>query len=282
MTVAIPMALLLALPPIALLVARVTPRRVQRFLRRFDVPVTEATRWWAKTYLSRTARVRVAGALAGIAVAYAAPNVALVGSFITSAWFAPVAGYLAGAVAGEVFTPRLPIPDGAARRRAVARPRTLERYVPNPVVRALWVWPAAATAVVAVGLMFSDGAQPLPMTRLAAMIVAAALFLSAVRWATQTVVARPQPAVADAALMHADEAVRTASLHKAYAAATALGTLTVAEAVLTLRASIAVSGVRHVLTVIALVVAAGGLAVWMRSGRPRRGLAAGHEDGRAG
>lgn len=278
MTVAIPMALLLALPPIALLLARVTPRRVQRFLRRFNVPPTDATRQWAKTYLSRTARIRVGGALAGIAVAYATPGAAGVGSYITNPWLAPAVGYLTGAVVGELFTPRLPAPDGAARRRAVTRPRTLKRYVPNQVMRALWIWPAAAAAVAA-GSAVVDGADALPMTRVVAMVVVASIFLSGVRWVAQTVVARPQPAVADAALVRADEAVRTASLYKTFAAATALGTLTFAETLLTVSASVAVSGVRQALNFTALVVSVGGLAGWMRSGGPRRGLAARNEHG---
>ena len=217
---------------IALWLNRVTPRRVSRFAQRFDLPEDEITTPGIRHYLTRAARWRVGGALVGFLVGSLLPFV--VPGLPTDSLVTALVGYLAGAVIGETFAPRLPDATAAPRRRAVMAERRLADYVPARSMRAIWLPPALAAVVLIAGALlpwhrtYATTGTLLRDVAIELVVVVALLVGAAI--GQRRVLERPQPATSEVSALQLDDALRAASLQSLAGAGTALGLLVLSKA----------------------------------------------------
>lgn len=216
----------------ALVLNRVTPKRISRFAHRFDLPENEITMAGIRSYLTRAARWRVGGALAGfaggIALSFVVPR------FSMDSLMTALVGYLAGAIIGETFSPRLPDASAAPRRRAIVAERRLADYVPARSMRAIWLPPALAAAVLVAGALLpwhrEYAMTGLHLRNVAIELAVIVVLLVAATIGQRRVLDRPQPASSEVSALQLDDALRASSLQALAGAGTALGLLALGNA----------------------------------------------------
>lgn len=211
---------------------RVTPRRISRFARRFDLPQDESTAAGIRDYLKRAARWRLAAALLCYTAAHTMPL--FIANFPGNTLAAALVGYLVGAIIGESFAPRLPDASAEPRRRAIAVERRLADYVPLGLMRRLWLAPAVTVAVLAAGAVLpwhrDHGLTGWHLRNVAVELAAVVVLLVAAAVGQRRVLERPQPASSDMPSLRLDDALRAASLQALAGAGTALGFLVLGDA----------------------------------------------------
>jgi hypothetical protein len=188
--------------------------RVDAWARARGVPLTAETRPWITARLQRARRWRSVGAALGWLTAYVElwiTRSAYETTSLVNAWTI-VGGYLAGALAAELFTARSAPPSGAAD----LTPRRVDDYLP---VGARW-WARGLvvfSALVAAGLAVADPPVSAFTTDGAVLPQRVFVFgvvglLAAVEVLPRVVVRRRQP-FHSGDLLLADDALRSWSAH---------------------------------------------------------------------
>lgn len=221
------------------------PGRVERWGRDHGVDLTAESRPVVARYL-RTARVYrtwggVGGALLPSLIEYIVSGRVQVLGFGTDGDSAPLGfgtifvGYLAGALAAEVSHVR---PVDRARRVASLARRELSDYLPRRAVLAQRGLAAAAGAgFLAIGFVpYGDAVSNPGTAGLAGAAVAMLAFAAGLEWIERWLVQRPQP-YTTAALIAADDAIRTQSIRAVAGAGLALLLLAACGAALALQGS---------------------------------------------
>jgi hypothetical protein len=191
-------------------------RFLDRWKRVYGIELTEANRPMIVTYLRRTKRIRTVGALAGLVTSVLVvflTNGAQSNSFFGNGLFLAVVGYLVGTVGAEAVVPRPPRGD---IRTASLVPRTLQDYLPGYAVLALRTAPIVSVALVPV-FFFVQGRTDTPSSNIgelgfAVTSVLVLLMAVGIEAMQRMIVHRPQPALPPD-LLHADDAIRSASVH---------------------------------------------------------------------
>jgi hypothetical protein len=191
------------------------PARAQEWAAVQGLPLDDGNEAMVASYLRRSRRWRMAGALAGM-VAGVAASTSGETSLLPLALL--VTGYLAGVLAGELATRH---EVRGSRRRASLSPRRLEEYVP-PVGLEWMGWSAAGTVAAAVAFVAlprrDSSVQPAGVL---AAAVAAVVFALGTRALAQRLLQRSQPMGSPAALA-ADDAIRSSGVRAVVAAGTAI------------------------------------------------------------
>lgn len=243
-------ALLLGVPLAAIVVLALKARGSQpeAFAAAHGIRLTEASRSLVATYLERSWRWRVTGALLGAVIPFGTrvPGLEMLG------------GYLVGALAAELTHSRL---RPATQPAASLTPRSLTDYLAPGILRAL-----RATALLAVALVPLYGLLPrrVPVTDRAQLLVASGLVVITyvvVEVALRLIVRRPQPAVGPA-LVSADDAIRSASIHATAGSGLAIALLLVGAEWWVFGSGTDVQLVRWVAPVLSLAALVAGFGAW--------------------
>jgi hypothetical protein len=218
---------------------------VDRWARERGLALTPENRATVARYLRRARVYRTWGGVAGAVlpslIEYAVSGRVQVLGFGTDGDSAPLGfgsifvGYLVGALCAELSLPR---PAHGARRAASLSPRELEAYLPRRVI----VAQRLASAALAVGLIVL-GVVPYPessstpsVLSLALGAVVALAFGAGLEAVERWLVRRPQPFTSPA-LVTADDAIRSQSIHAVAGAGLALLLLMLCGVALGLQAS---------------------------------------------
>ena len=191
-------------------------RFLDRWTRVYGIELSEANRPMIVTYLRRTKRIRTVGALAGLVTSVLVvflTNGAQSNSFFGNGLFLAVVGYLVGTVVAESVVPR---PPRGHIRTASLVPRTLQDYLPGYAVRVLRAVPIVSAALIPI-FLFVQGRTRTPNSNIgelgfAVTSVVVLLMAVGIKAMQRNIVHRPQPALPPD-LLHADDAIRSASVH---------------------------------------------------------------------
>lgn len=257
---------------VPIIVVGVIARSAGRRGRRWDpdawaasmgVTLTSGNQALVQSYLVRTRRLRLLGAVGG----FIAPHVyaAVLGHAPPQvfSWdlVDALVGYLLAALVAELTTAR----PRADVRTAVLRPRRLGDYLAPRFTVTL-----RATSVAALALVGLAGVSPLPvhadLLPTPVAVTAILVVVVGVEWAQRHVVGRAQTVVGDD-ITRADDAIRSASVHALAAAGVALQLL-----VASVHAAVIALWVGHDVVAISLALTGVVLALgsWSYIARPQR------------
>jgi hypothetical protein len=238
-------------------------RLLERWTPVYDIELTETNRPMIVTYLRRTKRIRTVGALAGLVTSVLVVSFtdgAQSNSFFGNGLFLAVVGYLVGTVAAEAVVPRAPRGD---IRTASLVPRTLQNYLPGYAVHALRAVPIVSVALVPI-FLFVQGRTHTPSSNIGELgfaVTSMVVLLMAVgiEAMQRIIVHRPQPALPPD-LLHADDAIRSASVHALAGGGVALSLIWLTYQLGAIGSVVDVAALSWLIAVLAIMSI--GLALW--------------------
>ncbi len=250
-------------------IPRVGSKEVQEWADSYGVPADGPNRELIERYLTRTRRIRMLWAVAGLLFG---------GSFVRLFFAKPqpwasgavlaLAGYLLGAFIAERTLP----PTGrGGTPSAVLSPRTLRAYVPRYAIVALVCLPLALVVLVPVyaGISPPPRAGLAPVPTLVGACVVGVLFAISVGQTMRGVIRRPQ-AGTSADLVAVDDGFRSSSLHALAGAGVALELLLIAFELSQIQGALSFRNESSDwAAVLALFAAAMSIASWVVLGHPR-------------
>ncbi|MCA1694658.1 MAG: hypothetical protein LC749_07965 [Actinobacteria bacterium] len=251
------MALAALVPIGAVIVLAIRARAAQPevFADAHGFSLTDANRPLVGSYLDRSWKWRITGAVLGVVIPFGTriPGLEMLG------------GYLVGALAAELTHARL---RRSAQPAASLAPRSLTDYIAPGVLRALR---AAAVLAVALVPMYHLLPRRASVTDHPQLLVASGLALitaTLVEGALRVIVRRPQPAIAPD-VVSADDAIRAASIHATAGAGLAIVVLLVATELWAFGFGTDVQLLRWVAPVLSISTTAGAFVIWSVLGHDR-------------
>ncbi|HXJ62715.1 MAG TPA: hypothetical protein VNN79_03075 [Actinomycetota bacterium] len=266
------LSVVIAAVVVAVAVRRPGARRMGDWADRYDLPLTDANRPLVTRYLRRTRSFRAIGGAIGwlISMTWVAVTrrpFPLGGDALALA----IAGYLLGAVAAEATFLRPP-QRRAGPRTASLIPRELGDYVGSFAVQALRLLPLATVGLAVVyAVVPKDPLRTVDPSVAFVVVVSAALvvFSVALEAILRSIVARAQPAE-DEALVTADDAIRSASIHALSGAGIGMLLVGVGWATVSVGTVASSELLQSMLPWFGVLAFAGGVAGWIVLGHPSR------------